>query len=73
MWTAYREKRGPLNVGMRLEQLFAMSDYRYHKANGGKASFDQFVRFHEKDDEEVSLEDIAKLLGTPYEVRKHGK
>lgn len=57
---------------MRLEQLFAMSDFRYNRANGGKATFDQFVRYHEKDDSESTLEDIAKLFGVPYEVKQHG-
>lgn len=57
---------------MRLEQLFAISDYRYHSANGGKSTFDRFVRYHDKDDGEVTLEDVAKMLGAPYEVKSHG-
>lgn len=74
MWTAYRELRGPLNLGMRMEQLMAMSDFRRHVSRGGKEGYDKFVRFHAPvESEEVTLEDIAKKFGRPYEVRSHGK
>lgn len=69
----YREKRGPLNVGMRLEQLHAMSDFRALQMNGVKVPFDQLVRYHDADEpQEVTLEDIARRFGVPYEVRKNG-
>lgn len=62
-----------MNVGMRMEQLHAMSDYRMLQVNGSKVTFDKLVRFHEPDEpEEVTLEDIARRFGVPYEVRKHG-
>lgn len=77
MWLAYREKRGPLNLGMRLEQLFAMSDFRRHISHGGKLTYDKFVRFHGEEADEMpeakSLESIARLLGVPYKVKEHGK
>lgn len=58
---------------MRLEQLFAISDFRYHVAKGGKAPFDQLIRYHDPEEPgEVTLEQIAQRLGAPYEVRTHG-
>lgn len=68
----YREKRGPLNLGMRLEQLHAMSDFRHAQMNGVKVPFDKLVRYHDAEEPEVTLEDIARRFGVPYEVRKHG-
>lgn len=77
-WAAYRQLRGPLNLGMRLEYLFAMSDYRYHLSHQGKLKFEQFVRFHDVADpnEQTAAPDaggileVAKLLGAPLEVRQ---
>lgn len=69
----YREKRGPLNLGMRMEQLHAMSDFRSLQMNGVKVPFDQLVRYHDAEEpQEVTLEDIARRFGVPYEVRQHG-
>lgn len=68
-WAAYRQLRGPLNLGMRLEYLVAMSDYRYHLSQGGKLKFEQFVRYHNSPEPETSLEAIAKKIGVPYEIR----
>lgn len=77
-WAAYRQLRGPLNLGMRLEYLVAMSDYRYHLSQGGKLKFEQFVRFHDVADPQEQTADpgagglleVAKLLGAPLEVRE---
>lgn len=78
--------RGPLDLGMRLEYLFAMSDYRMHglirmlaQVLGGKPEemppFSRFIRFHDLQEPAAELEAIAKKLGVPYEVRenKHSK
>lgn len=77
-WAAYRQLRGPLNLGMRLEYLFAMSDYRYHLSQQGKLKFEQFVRFHDVADDQAQtaapdaggILEVAKLLGAPLEVRE---
>lgn len=58
---------------MRLEQLHAMSDFRSAQMSGVKVTFDKLVRFHDAEEpEQVTLEDIARRFGVPYEVRKHG-
>lgn len=61
---------------MRLEFLFARSDWRSYMTNGGKDPFDKFVRYHDPDPEPLaeaptrnSLEQIARMFGAPVEVR----
>lgn len=61
---------------MRLEFLFARSDWRNYMSNGGKEPFDQFVRYHEVEPEPLAeaptsntLEQIACMFGAPVEVR----
>lgn len=73
LWAEYRKKRGTLNVGLRLEQLFALSDTRMSQMWGGKVNVEQLLRYHEQepDDGPVSLMDIAKMFGAPVTERKH--
>ena len=73
LWAEYRKKRGTLNVGLRLEQLFALSDARMSQMWGGKANVDQLLRYHEQepDDWPVSLIDIARMFGAPVVERTH--
>lgn len=71
-WAAYRALRGTLNLGMRMEFLFGLSDWRSYSASGGKRQLESFLRYHEQEPEEVTLETIAKMFRAPYEVKKNG-
>lgn len=73
LWAAYRKKRGPLNIGMRLESLFALSDYRRHVSRGGKQKFETFLRFHDEEaQQEATLENVAAMFGRPVKVKVRG-
>lgn len=79
VWAEYRSRFGTLNVGHRLEFLFARSDWQRHASNGGKETLDKFLRYHDAPVEEApaqpttaSLEMIARMFRAPVEVR-HGK
>ena len=68
IWAEYRRRRGTLHLGLRLEQLFAMSDTRNALAAGTKKiTAADFLRYH--DDAEpptvTSLEEIAAMFGVP--------
>lgn len=60
-WQAYRKKRGSLNLGLRLEEGFALVATAISRSVGGKAKFDDFAP-HLKD-EETGLMDIFSKLG----------
>lgn len=70
MWDAYRQKRGTFNEGMRMEYLMARISFQLHKANGGTAEFEEFLRHHEPD-AVTDVNELAKLMGV-REVRRHG-
>jgi hypothetical protein len=70
LWDAYRQKRGTLNQGMRLEWLFARLSAQVHIATGGKEGFLDFLRYHEEP--ETSIDSVAKLMGVK-QVTHHGK
>lgn len=73
LWADYRMQRGTLNLGMRLEELFAISDHRHLQSWGSKIDFDKLIRYHDDaDEEETDLVAVAKLFGVPYEVRRNG-
>lgn len=74
LWADYRMQRGTLNLGMRLEELFAISDHRHLQSWGSKIDIDKLIRYHDEDreEDESDLVAIAKMFGVPYEVRRHG-
>lgn len=50
-----------------------MSDYRYHLSQGGKLKFDQFIRFHDAEEEVATdLLAVAKMFGAPVEIKNRG-
>ena len=71
LWQAYRAKRGTLSLGLRLEQLFAISDARAAQMAGAKkVDVAELLRHHDADEQDPdtlpeaqSLEQIATLLG----------
>lgn len=72
LWAEYRKKRGTLNVGLRLEQLFALSDTRQAQVWGAKVTVEQMLRFHDPEPDEgpVTLMGIAKMFGAKVIQRK---
>lgn len=69
-WMAFRNKRGGMDLSMRLEFLFARLSYQVHHAAGGKKTeFSEFMRFQEE--EEASFDDFAKFVGVK-KVQPHG-
>lgn len=58
MWETYIKKRGSLNVGMRLEQGFALVAFQINRANGGKAELKDFMPHF--DEREVSLDEAMR-------------
>lgn len=47
-WAAYRAKRGTLSLGLRLEQLFAISDARAAQMAGAKGvNLPELLRYHD--------------------------
>jgi hypothetical protein len=59
-WSAYREKRGTLNLGLRLEAGFALIAWTINRALGGKAEMQDFMPHF--DPPEASIEDVMSLL-----------
>ena len=60
-WTAYMQKRGSLNVGLRLEAGFAVVSTQINHALGGKAEVSDFAPH--LDQRVASVDDIAKMFG----------
>lgn len=57
-------------MGIRLEQLFASSDYRYHLSQGGKLNYEDFIRYHDvPEKDEPDLMAVAKMFGAPVHIR----
>ena len=62
-WALYLEKRGSLNVGMRLEMGFALLAAMINHALGGKAKPQDFMpHVGEVESPEATAEDIMKIL-----------
>ena len=61
-WQAFRKKRGSLNVGLRLEEGFALVATAISRSVGGKAKFDDFAP-HLREEESSGLMDIFAKLG----------
>lgn len=66
-WMQYRSKYGTLNMGSRLEFLFARLSYQVHKAVNGTMEFADFLRF--QDEQQASLADVANVMGVKKVVK----
>lgn len=67
-WETYRERRGTLHHGVRLEWLFARLSLQVAQALGAKdAKFTDLLRYHDTDQPEAveanSFQDVAILMG----------
>lgn len=67
VWQAYMEKRGSLNLGMRLEGGFALLASMINRALGGHAKPDDYMPHYEAP--EASIEDVMKLLASGVKPR----
>lgn len=70
-------KRGPLNLGMRMEWLFARLSFQISGALGGKPKWQDMIRFHEPTeptkeltDVDMSAEAFAALFGAKKQKPK---
>lgn len=59
-WAAYRQKRGTLHVGMRLEHGFALIAMSINHALGGKATMHDFMPH--VDEVKADVTDIMNIL-----------
>jgi hypothetical protein len=48
---AYVSKRGPINLGMRMEWLFARLSFQISGAVGGRPKWKDMIRYHEPDED----------------------
>lgn len=60
MWSAFIKKRGSLNVGMRLENGFALLAVMINRALGGKAKMEDYMPHYEQ--QPADLADVMKLV-----------
>lgn len=58
-WVEYREKRGTLHMGLRLEAGFALIATSINRAMGGKAEMEDFMPHMGR---EASIEDVMGIL-----------
>jgi len=76
-WKLYIQKRGPLNLGMRLEQLLARLSYQVHHAAGWqKRDFSTFLRFHDEEEPEQKIatpQDFMRILSAAKVGATNGK
>lgn len=77
MWENYIAKRGTLNAGLRNEWLMTRLTLQIAQALGGKATWEDLIRYHRPIEEDISPEQdqtnkIAALLGVK-QVKPHGK
>jgi hypothetical protein len=65
-WAAYTRRRGPLNLGVRLELGFAMLILKIDHALGGKHALKDFMPWGkepvEEEEGEATLEDFMSIL-----------
>ncbi len=63
-WMRYRRQTGPLNLGLRLEDGFAMLATVFNNAMGGKAEFSDFMpdRGFSAEPKNVTPQDLLALL-----------
>lgn len=65
-WMAYREKRGPLNVMVRMDYGVAQIVQKIDSLFGGKAKLSQYLLWSREEqpaEEAGSIHDIARMLG----------
>jgi len=60
-WVEYIQKRGSLNVGLRVEAAVAVLSTQVNRALGGKSELQDFMPHW--DQPEAQLDDLAKLFG----------
>lgn len=63
-WMRYRRQTGPLNLGLRLEDGFAMLATVFNNAMGGKATFSDFMpdRGFNVETKKATPQDLLALL-----------
>lgn len=59
-WIEYRERRGSLNLGMRLEAGFSLLAVSINRGLGGHAKIEDFMPH--MDDPEATIGDVMKML-----------
>jgi hypothetical protein len=59
-WQSYIERRGTLNIGMRLEAGFALIAMVINRALGGHATLADFMPHYEAP--EATIEDVMSML-----------
>lgn len=64
MWVAYVEENGPLDYQRRFDEPAALIAWAVQASQGGKAKFEQFLRYRPQSNLSPLDCDIAKLLGT---------
>lgn len=70
-WAAYREQRGTLSLGLRLEQLFAASDVRAAQLAGvKKINIKDLLRYH---DQAPPLDETQAILAAFGALSKQEK
>jgi hypothetical protein len=77
VWQKYRQKRGPLNDGMRLEWLHARLAYFVAKGPVQNPKFEDLLRYHESDpveekQPELSGEQLAAIFGARMKRNPNG-
>lgn len=63
-WMRYAKQTGSLNLGLRIEQGFALLATILNNLHGGKATFDDFLpkRSEAVEEAEASAQDLFRLL-----------
>lgn len=67
-----------MNVGVRLEWLFARLSLQIAHSLGGKAKWDDFIRFHGAIDEDeqqdqATMADLVSIVGVRKTVKNDGR
>lgn len=74
-WASYMQRRGSLNLGLRIEAGFALVAVQINRALGGKAKLKDFMPHVGRDEEaEGSIQDVMSvLMGAVNPGLKKGK
>jgi hypothetical protein len=75
-WSAYRRKRGTLNLGRRVEVAAGLIAVTINRIHGGKAKLSDYTPHENHDDEDVdgTITDILKIFkAVPNNKRKRYK
>lgn len=69
LWSAYRNKYGPLNPIRKYDQAGAVVASQINNAYGGKAKVSDFLFYLKKEeDENASVEEFIKALGKGVKI-----